>query len=282
MLAALLFSAKAILVKLAYPYGVTPLTLLALRMGISGPVFALVAFTSSRHATPLTRRDWLALSAVGLLGYYGASFFDFLGLQYISAGLERLILFTYPTITLLISVFVLGREFRLRDLGALALTWLGIALAFWHDINIATETTAVWIGGGFIFASAICYAMYLAGCGELVGRLGSQRVSAIATCISAVATLVHFGATEPLSNLAQPWQVLALATAMALLSTVVAVFLNVAAIQRLGATRTAVIGSIGPVLTIGLGALTLNEPISAAQLVGTALVICGVWFAGKR
>lgn len=282
MLAAFLFSGKAILVKLAYPYGVTPLTLLALRMGISAPVFALVGYYASRDKPPLTRRDWLWLGAVGLLGYYGASYFDFMGLQHISAGLERLILFTYPTMTLLMSVLVLGRSFERRDVISLALTWVGIALAFWHDIALAVDTQAVWVGGGFVLASAVCYAAYLAGCGELVVRLGSQRVSAIATCISAVATLAHFAATEPLTDLIQPWQVLALATAMALLSTVVAVFLNIGAVARLGASRTAVIGSVGPVITIGLGALVLNESISFAQMAGTGLVVSGVWLAGKR
>lgn len=282
VLAALLFSVKAIMVKLAYPYGVSPIALLALRMGISAPVFAIVAVVSSRGAAPITRRDWIWLASLGVLGYYAASLFDFLGLQYISAGLERLILFTYPTITLLMSVFVLGRSFQKRDLISLALTWIGIALAFWHDITFALDTRAVWIGGGFVLASAFCYAAYLAGCGELVLRLGSQRVSAIATCISAVATLAHFGISEPLSDLVQPWQVWALATAMALLSTVVAVFLNMAAIARLGAARTAVVGSIGPVITIGLGALLLHESISLAQLAGTSLVVSGVWLAGKR
>lgn len=282
VLAALLFSAKAIMVKLAYPYGVTPVALLALRMGIAAPVFALVAVTSARGAAPITRRDWLWLIGLGVLGYYAASLFDFLGLRYISAGLERLILFTYPTITLLISVLVLGRRVQRRDVMSLALTWIGIALAFWHDIHFALDTRAVWIGGGFVLLSAVCYAAYLAGCGELVQRLGSQRVSAIATCISAVATLVHFGITEPLGDLDQPWQVMALAVAMALLSTVLAVFLNMAAIARLGASRTAMVGSVGPVITIGLGAVVLHESISAFQLAGTALVLSGVWLAGKR
>ena len=281
VLAALLFSAKAILVKLAYPYGVSPIALLALRMGIAGPVFAWIGITSSRGKPPLTRRDWLSLAALGVLGYYGASLFDFIGLQYITAGLERLVLFTYPTITLLISVLILGRSFQRRDLISLALTWAGIALAFWHDISISLDSRAVWIGGSFVFASAICYAAYLAGCGELVVRLGSQRVSAIATALSAIATLAHFSITQPLSDLIQPWPVMALAVAMALLSTVVAVFLNMAAIARLGAARTAVIGSVGPVLTIGLGAIVLHESISLTQLVGTALVLSGVWLAGK-
>jgi drug/metabolite transporter (DMT)-like permease len=279
--AALLFSAKAILVKLAYPYGVSPLALLALRMAFATPFFAVVAWRARNVGEPLRRRDWVALASLGVLGYYGASILDFIGLQYITAGLERLILFTYPTITLLISVVMFGRPFAGRDVGALALTWLGIALAFAHDVGIAEDADAVWFGGLCVFASAICYAAYLAGCGELIARLGSTRVSGIASCISAGATLSHFGATHSFAELAQPWPVLALAAAMGFFATVLPVFMNLAAIQRLGAGRTAIIGSVGPVATIGLGAVFLGEGLSAAQLAGTALVVLGVWRVGR-
>ena len=280
--AALLFSAKAILVKLAYPYGVSPLALLALRMGFATPFFAVIAYRSRNDGEPIRKRDWTALLGLGVLGYYGASYLDFVGLQYISAGLERLILFTYPTITLLISVVAFGRAFRRVDLIALGLTWLGIALAFVHDVRIAEDARAVWIGGTCILGSAVCYAAYLAGCGELLARLGSARVSALATCMSAAATLIHFGATSPASELAQPWQVLALAGAMALFSTVLPVFMNLSAMQQLGASRTAIVGSIGPVFTIALGAVFLGEHVSATQLGGTALVMAGVWLAGRK
>jgi drug/metabolite transporter (DMT)-like permease len=280
--AAFLFSAKAILVKLAYPYGVGPLTLLALRMGIAAPFFAVIAYRARHDGEPIRKRDWTALFGLGVLGYYGASYLDFVGLQYISAGLERLILFTYPTITLLISVIAFGRTFRRADIIALALTWVGIALAFAHDVRVAEDARAVWIGGGCVLASAVCYAAYLAGCGELLARLGSARVSALASCMSAGATSIHFAATEPVSELAQPWQVLALAAAMAVFATVLPVFMNLTAMRQLGAARTAIVGSIGPVFTIALGALLLGERISATQLGGTALVMGGVWLAGRK
>ena len=280
--AALLFSAKAILVKLAFPYGVGPLTLLALRMGFATPFFAVIAYRGRATGAPLRKRDWAALFGLGVLGYYGASYLDFFGLQYISAGLERLILFTYPTITMLISVVAFGRAFRRTDLFALGLTWVGIALAFLHDVRLADDASAVWIGGGCILGSAVCYAAYLAGCGELIARLGSARVSALATCISAGATLAHFGATRALGELAQPWPVLALAAAMAVFCTVLPVFMNLAAMQQLGASRTAIIGSIGPVFTIALAALFLDEHMSLTQLAGTALVTSGVWIAGSK
>lgn len=280
--AALLFSAKAILVKLAFPYGVSALTLLALRMAFATPFFAVIAYRGRNTGAPLRKRDWGALFVLGVLGYYGASYLDFVGLQYISAGLERLILFTYPTITLLISVAAFGRPFRRVDLMALGLTWAGIALAFLHDVKIAEDARAVWIGGACIFGSAVLYAAYLAGCGEMLARLGSSRVSALATCMSAGATLIHFSATSEVSELAQPWQVLALAAAMAVFSTVLPVSMNLAAMQQLGASRTAIIGSVGPVFTIGLGAIFLDEHISMTQLAGTALVMSGVWLAGRK
>jgi drug/metabolite transporter (DMT)-like permease len=280
--AALLLSTKAIFVKLAYPYGVSPLTLLALRMAFAAPFFAVVAWRARHTGEPLRRRDWIALASLGLLGYYGASILDFIGLQHITAGLERLILFTYPTITLLIAVVMFGQRFARTDVMALVLTWLGIALAFVHDVRVAEDSDAVWFGSACVLASAFCFAAYLAGCGELISRLGSTRVSGIATSISAGATLAHFSATRPMAELAQPVQVLALAAAMALFATVLPVFMNLAAMQRLGASRTAIIGSIGPISTVSLGAVFLDEALSMTQLGGTGLVVLGVWLVGRQ
>jgi drug/metabolite transporter (DMT)-like permease len=278
---ALFFSAKAIFVKLAYPYGVSPVTLLALRMGFAMPFFAIVALRGTPGAAALTRRDLAAITVLGLFGYYGAAILDFLGLQLISAGLERLILFTYPTLTLLIAVFAFGRPFGRHDVAALVVTWAGVALAVAHDLDFAGDTRSVWLGAGYVLASAVCYAIYLAGAGELVLRLGSLRVSALAACVSSAAIFAHFAATLPLSELAQPTPVLLLAGVMALLSTVLPVFMQMAAIFRLGAARAAVIGTVGPITTIALGALVLGEPVSGVQIAGTLLVLVGVTLAGR-
>lgn len=279
VLAAVGFSAKAIFVKLAFPYGVSPLALLALRMVFAAPVFLWVAIRAGREAPKLTLRDWGALLGLGAVGYYGASYLDFLGLRYISAGLERLVLFTYPTLTFLIGVCVLGRSWSWRDVVALALAYAGVALALVHDLRIAADGTTVWLGIGLVFASAVCYALYLSGSGAMIARLGSQRFSALALCVSTGVTLAHFGATTPVTQLAQPLPVLGWAVAMAVFSTVLPVFWLSAAIRRIGAARTAMIGSLGPVLTIGMGALFLREPMSVAQAVGTLLVVGGVSFA---
>jgi drug/metabolite transporter (DMT)-like permease len=276
--AAVCFSAKAIFVKLAYPYGVSPLTLLALRMLFALPVFAIVAV---RTHQALTRRDLFALVLLGLVGYYAASLLDFVGLRYITAGLERLLLFTYPTLTLLIGLFAFRRRFTRRDVLALAVTWVGIAFAFAHDLRVAVDAQAVWLGGGYVLLSAICYALYLAGAGELVERLGTSRVSAVALCFSSLAVFVQFSLSRPFADLAQPGPVLGLAAVMALFSTVLPVFMQMAAIKRLGATRAAMIGTLGPVTTIALGAIVLGEPISARQVVGTVLVLLGVRLASS-
>jgi len=283
VLAAIGFSAKAIFIKLAYAcHPVAPVTLLALRMAFALPVFAWVGFAASRHAPPLTRKDWGAVVALGLLGYYGASIFDFVGLQYITAGLERLILFTYPTLTILISALCFGHAIGRREAAALLLCYVGIAAAFGHDLSRGADSAAVWIGGGFVFASALAYALYLAGSAGMIARLGAARFTALAMLVSTAATLVHFLATQPLAELVQPLPIYGYAFGMAALSTVIPVFAQSAAIRRIGAGPAALIGSVGPLVTIVLGWWVLGEALSAWQLLGAGLVVGGVILVGRR
>ena len=283
VLAAFGFSAKAILVKLAYAaYPVAAVTLLALRMSFALPVFVWVGIKASRNAPPLTRRDWGFVTALGLLGYYGASIFDFVGLQYITAGLERLILFTYPTLTILLSALFFGHVIGRREAGALVLCYVGIAAAFAHDLSLGADSAAVWIGGGFVFASSLSYALYLAGSARMIARLGAARFTALAMLVSTAATLAHFLATQPLAELLQPLPVYGYGLGMAVLSTVIPVFAQSAAIRRIGAGPAALIGTIGPLVTIALGWWVLGEAISAWQLLGAALVVAGIVLAGRR
>ena len=276
ILAAFGFSFKAIFVKLAYPYGVDAITLLALRMIFALPIFLWVGLRASRGALPLTRREWLGVTIMGLAGYYGASILDFLGLQYISAGLERLILFTYPTLTLLFGMALTGRAASRREVLALALCYLGIGAAFWHDLKFATDTSAIWLGSGLVFASSLCYAIYLTGSARLIARIGTARFSAYATLISTAAVFGHFLAVQPLSALNQPWQVYGYGLAMGLLSTALPVFAQAAALRRLGSARVAMVSMLGPIATIAFAAWLLQEPLSLAQMIGTGLVIVGV------
>ena len=283
IIAALGFSFKAIFVKLAYAVApVEPITLLSLRMLFSMPIFLWVAVASGRSQPPLTRRDWGMLMALGLLGYYGASILDFLGLQYITAGLERLILFTFPTLTVLIGVLFMGKVLELRDIMALLLSYAGIGLAFAHDLHIAGDMTTVLIGAGFVFASSLSYAFYQAGSEPAIKRFGAARFTALATLVSVGATQVHFFVTQPLSGLLQPLPIILYGVGLALFSTVLPVFMQSAAIRRIGSSRSVLIGTLGPVLTIFFGWLLLDEPISLAQMAGTALVVAGVLQVSRR
>lgn len=281
-MAALGFSMKAIFVKLAYYWPIEAITLLTLRMAFSLPFFVVIGLRESRKVEPLSLRQWFVVALLGLMGYYGASIFDFIGLRYISAGLERLILFSYPTLTLLIGAVFFGQHIRQRDAASLLLCYIGIAAAFAHDLHLAQDMGAVWVGGGFVLACSLFYATYLAGSGRIIPIVGAARFTALSMLVSTGATLLHFLLTQPLQALHQPWQVYAISLAMALFSTVLPVFALSTAIRRIGAGRVALIGSIGPVMTIGLSWKLLDEPISYWQWIGTALVVAGVLLTGRK
>ena len=253
---------------------------MALRMVFALPAFLWVGLRESRNARPLSRRDWLMVVALGLLGYYGASILDFLGLQRITAGLERLILFTYPTLTLLLGAVFYGHRVGRREWTAVALCYAGIAAAFAHDLDVSAESSAVWIGGGLVFGSSLSYAFYLAGSGPMLAKVGVARFTALAMLVSTAAVFGHFAASQPLSALVQPLPVYAYALAMALLSTVIPVFAQSAAIRRIGSGRAALIGTVGPLMTIALGWWVLGESMSSWQLLGAALVVAGVVIVG--
>lgn len=246
------------------------------------PVFLWAGIVAGRAGGPaLTGGDWARLTGLGLLGYYGASILDFWGLQYISAGLERLILFTYPTLTVLLGVVLHGRSVSRREGIALALCYAGVGFAFAHDLRFG-DATVVWVGGGLVFASSLSYALYLSGSGGMIARLGAMRFTALAMGVSTAATLLHFLAVQPLSTFVQPWPVYGLGVAMALLATVVPVFAQSAAIRAVGPNRAALVGMLGPPLTIFFGWWWLGETISGAQLAGAALVIVGVVIVSRR
>lgn len=282
-LAAVGFSFKAILVKLAYPFGVDTVTLLALRMAFALPVFALVWLREARRDTheQVVRRDWLTVGALGVLGYYGSSYLDFLGLQYITAGLERLILYIYPTLVLLFSWLAFGRPIGVRELAALVLSYIGIAAVFAHDLAQAGDERAVVVGGALVLASALTYAIYLIGSGRLLARVGPARFTAHAMLCASAVVLLQFIVMRPLAALDLPWQVYGLAAAMAVFSTVLPIFALALAIRRLGSDQTALIGSIGPVATLFFGWWLLGEPISVLQLAGAALVLAGVLLVSR-
>jgi len=277
------FSFKAILIKLAYrEYPVDAITLLTLRMLYSAPLFLAMAAWAQRtaHASPLTshiaRADRWRLVWLGCIGYWLASLLDFMGLQYITASLERLVLFLYPTIVVLLSALMLRQPITRRAVAALVLSYAGIALVFWHDIRFAGDAGATLQGGALVFASAILYALYLVQAGGVIARLGSARFIAWAMLASTLFVVAQFLLTRPLAALAVPRSIHAISLAMAVFSTVLPTWLIAESIRRMGANAASLVGSLGPVFTIGLGAMILGEAVHAIQLAGAALVLGGV------
>jgi drug/metabolite transporter (DMT)-like permease len=270
------FSIRPIFIKLAYAYIVDPVTLLALRMVFSLPFFvgaALWVRSDGQHR-PLSGRDLAAVCALGVLSYYGASFLDFLALQYISAGLGRLLLFIYPTIVVVLSAALLGKRVTLREVAALALTYGGLVLVFAHSVD--AEQKDFWLGAALAFASALCYAIYLVAGGEVIARVGSMRFTAYAMSSASVACILQFLLLRPLSALDLPAPVYLYAIGMAVLSTAIPVFMTSEALRRVGANTVAIVGALGPVTTIAFGYLGLEEIMRPLQLMGSALVLVGV------
>jgi drug/metabolite transporter (DMT)-like permease len=269
-----LFSAKAVVIKLAYRHGVDPLTLLALRMLFAAPFFALALAWSSRGRPRLSGRDHARLALLGVVGYYGASYFDFLGLQYISAGLERLILYLYPTIVVLVSVLFLRKPFTRNHALALLLAYGGILAVFWHDAGAGGERVA--LGSLLVFGSAVTYALYLVLGGELVHRLGAIRLTSYAILVSTAAVLLQFAVQNPLASFDQPPPVYWLSAINGFFCTVLPAFATMLAIERIGAGRTATVAMLGPVATLLLAWVFLGEAVTGWGLAGTALVLAGV------
>jgi drug/metabolite transporter (DMT)-like permease len=273
------FAFKAILIKLAYAaIPIDAVTLLTLRMIYSAPFFALMAWWATRgpKAKPLARRDWLSIAWLGFIGYYLSSLVDFMGLQYVTAALERLMLYLYPTIVVVLSAIFFKQRITGRIIVALALSYVGILLVFARDLEFAGDPGALWLGAALVFASSFLYACYLVGVGPVIARLGSLRFIALAMLTSALFIFAHFLATRPLNALLVPVRIHLLSLTMAVFSTVLPTYLIAEAIKRIGANRTSLLGSMGPLFTIWLGSWLLDEPVHAIQLVGAALVLAGV------
>jgi drug/metabolite transporter (DMT)-like permease len=272
---ALCFSSKAIMIKLAYQLRIDPLSLLTLRMTFSLPFFVLVAFINNKKTQePVTKKDYAKLIALGLLGYYTASILDFMGLQYISAGLERLILFIYPTIVVLISFFFYKKPINKTIIWALILTYAGVSIVFLDDLTFNKEN--VFLGAALIFVSAVTYAVYLVGTERLIPRIGSVRFTAYAMIVSSLAVIVHFLIIQPspIFNLSN--DVYFYGLAIAIISTVIPTFMITEGIKQIGAGKASIIASIGPITTITLEYFILHEPLTLYEIIGTIAVMAGV------
>lgn len=283
VLAAIGFSAKAVLIKLAYAETPEPdaITLLTLRMLLALPFFVVVAFRARiRDEGVQAARDWGAVALLGVMGYYLASYLDFAGLQYVSAGMERMILFLYPTFVVLFTALLYRRPVGSEQIGALLLGYSGIALVYGGTSQALSPTTV--FGALLILGSAVVFALFMTGSGHFIPRLGSTRFTAYAMTAACVATGIHFALSRPLERLLVSTEVLGLAFILALVSTVAPAFLMSAGIRRIGAGRAAVIGTVGPVATLILAYGLLGETLAPTQMVGSALVLAGVLLVALR
>ena len=277
LLGAIGFSAKSVLIKLAYAESaqIDAITLMALRMSMSLPFFLAAALWSGKtKGETHNREEWIGLLLLGTLGYYLASLLDFQGLRYIPAGLERLILFLYPTFVVFLAALLYRKPVGKRQRQALLLSYAGIVLVYGATPQALSSETAQ--GSLLVFGSAVAFAIYLTGSGHLIPRFGSRRFTAYSMSVACVVTLLHFLATKPVERLIPSTEIFGLALALALISTVAPAFLMSAGIRRIGASNAAIIGTVGPVSTLILAYVVLDESLGTVEIIGSLMVLAGV------
>lgn len=285
LLGAVCFSTKAIFVKLAYrDTQIDAVSLLALRMIFSLPFFLISAgvYSSKENNVKFTSRQWLYIAVIGCLGYYISSLLDFLGLQFVTAGIERLILFIYPTLVLLMNAVIFKQKIKTIQWIAVGITYAGLLFAFFGEVDIASAQSESFLWGSLlIFVCAFTYAAYIVGSGKLIPMVGAIKFNSYAMSFACVGVFLHFLVTREQSLLALPKQVYTYSFLMAILSTVIPSYLVTMGIRRIGSDNAAIVGSVGPVSTILLAYYFLNESIYALQIVGTAMILVGILLISK-
>jgi drug/metabolite transporter (DMT)-like permease len=274
------FSGKAIIVKLAYRHDVDAVTLIMFRMLFALPIFVVMAWWASRGKEALSRKDWFGVCGLGFTGYYLSSFLDFAGLVYISASLERLILYLNPTIVMLMGLVLFKRRVTVRQLVGMALSYGGVVLVFGQELSV--QGTHIAWGALLVFLSAVTYSIYLVYSGELVRRLGSLRLVGLATSVACLCCLLQFAVLRPLSAAIVAPEVIWLSVLNATLCTAAPVLMVMMGVERIGASLAAQTGMIGPVSTIMMGIIFLGEPFTPLVAAGTALVLAGIFVVTRK
>ena len=280
---AILFSTKAIWVKLAFKNtGVDAITLLTLRMLLSLPFYIAAAWLAGKkeNVQPLSKRDFRWIIFLGVLGYYLSSLFDFIGLQYISAGLERLILFLYPTFAVLLNTYLFKQKITRIQLLALGITYTGIGIAYYAELGTVQQNDSFYFGSFMVFLCAVTYSFYLVGTGRMVTKAGATRYTAYAMLAATAGIFLHFLVKKQWQTVTMSWELGWYSLALAIIATVIPSFMISSGMKRIGSNNTSIITSIGPVSTIIQASIFLNEPILITQILGTALVIAGVILIG--
>jgi drug/metabolite transporter (DMT)-like permease len=271
-----LFSSKAVMVKMAYQYQIDAVSVLLFRMLFSFPFYVVIAIIYRKKSNDivLVKNDYLWVAFFGVVGYYLSSYFDFVGLIYIKASLERIILFIYPTIVILFNKLFLKEPVSKNQIYAIILTYVGIIIAFWNEVAISGNDT--YLGGFFILLCAITYAAYLSGSGWLIPKFGVMKFTAYVMIVSCICVFIHYGITNKIDLLHYPWQVYLLGFLIAIFATVIPSFLVSTSIKLISSSNFAVIAAVGPISTIILAAIFLNEQLTLLQLLGAFAVIIGI------
>lgn len=276
LLGIILFSSKAVMVKLAYQYQIDAVSVLLLRMLFSFPFYLAIAIFSrpKNQGVVLVKKDYAWVFILGFVGYYLSSYFDFVGLVYIKASLERIILFLYPTIVIFFNKVFLKQSVSKHQMYAILLTYVGIIIAFWNEVVISGSDT--YLGGFFILLCAITYAVYISGSGWLIPKFGVLKFTAYVMMVSCICVFIHYGIANSFDLLNYPWQVYMLGFLIAVFATVIPSFLVSASIKMISSSNFAVIAAVGPISTIILAAIFLNEKLTWLQLLGAFAVIIGI------
>lgn len=277
-LAAVLLAVKPVIIKIAYQYGPDATTLLALRMVMTVPFFILLLVIFERNKPNkmrLARADWIKVLFLGFTGYYAASFLDFVSLQYISVGLSRSIVYLNPAIVLLLSILLKQQKASLAQIGAMVTAYFGVVLVFWHEMHLGGD--GLLIGTTLTLCSAVSYSAYLLLAGNLVERVGSLRLAAYSSGAATQMCLIQALVVNPSGLIHQPLEVYGLSLINATLCTVAPIVMVMLAIRRIGPSTVAQLGAIGPAATLFFSWILLGEPISILQVVGTLIVVLGIW-----
>ncbi len=279
--AAVLFSSKAVLIKLSYEYEVDRLTILTLRLGFAFPIYLLInTFRSKKEdQKSVTSKDWMLIIFLGFIGYYISSYLDFWGLQYISAGLERLILFVYPTITTILAALILKKKITTKQIIAIAIAYFGIFISFQDNMD---GNENIWMGGLLVFLSAVTYAFYLVGADKLIPKYGATRFTSYCMIVSCLVVFIHFALEQPSDIFNLSWEVYGLGFILSIFCTVLPTYMIGEAIKRIGASSTSILSTAGPVSVIFIAYVVLGEPITIIQIAGTVVVIVGIIYLIRK
>ena len=277
IIGAVMFSAKGLFIKFAYKYQVDSVTLLVIRMGISVPIYLMIGIYSERfNKERINRQQMLAIAAFGVVGYYLASYLDMQGLQYISVSLERVVLFLYPTFVLLLSVIVLKQAITMKEVIAILLAYCGIILIF--SETIGNQLGDVVLGAVLVALSALAFAVFLLGSDRHIKIVGSVRFTAYAMSAAGSAVFLHYALSDRSDLFEQHQQVYFWGSVLALISTIIPTFFMAYGMKVLGAKKVSLLGVIGPVSTMILGVIFLDDKLSSLQIVGSMVVVIAVTF----